>query len=247
LRESKEGFGVTVVSAKDLVKLTQKKYRREMGLCIVEGEKLVKEHRGKSVAVFLRHDIFDKTNKTPQTEDDVQLFDAKIFDKVTGLETPRGILAVVPIPKPQKITFPYIVLDGIQDPGNVGTILRTAKALGYKTVFSINSADVWSQKVIRSASGTQFGMSIFEISHDGFLDIYNKDLKSSKLFIADMGGEIKNVADKNFGIVFGSEGSGVSAQIKNLQHEIISVPMSGEVESLNVAVASGILLFLLRQ
>ena len=204
------------MNIKDLVKLTQKKYRREMGMCIIEGEKLVREHCDRAVAVFTREQL------------------GKDFNRVTDLETPQGILAVVPIPKPTAVTFPYIVLDTIQDPGNVGTILRTACAFGYKTVFCINCADTWSQKVIRSAMGAQFELNIIE----GFESIP----KGSELYIADMSGtEIKKPTGK-FGIAFGSEGQGISNKIKSMPHKIISIPMKNGTESLNVAVASGIIM-----
>ena len=193
-----------MITTKDLAKLTQKKHRDQMGLCIIEGTKLVEEHRDKIITTFKRE--------------------------------PYGIVGVAKIPKPTAPTTPYIVLDGIQDPGNVGTILRTARAFGFNTVyFTGDTADAWSPKVIRSAMGNQFGMNIIE----GFESVP----LGSKLYIADMqGGTMTRPKEKNFGIVFGSEGSGVSEKIKAMPHEVISIPMKNGTESLNVAVACGIIL-----
>jgi len=205
-----------MISGKDVQKLTQKKYRREMQLCIIEGEKLVREHEGNAIKVLRRED------------------DPKPFDRISSLETSQGILAVVPIPKSSDVTFPYLVLDGIQDPGNVGTILRTAAAFGFNTVFCINSADVWSQKVLRSAMGAQFHLNI----HEGFDQIP----EGSELYIADLGGTTQPRPSGKFGLVLGSEGQGISERIKSFPHKITTVPISGNVESLNVAVAGGILM-----
>jgi TrmH family RNA methyltransferase len=222
------GIELVAFSPKDLIKLTQKKYRSEMGLCIVEGEKLVREHGANAAAIFTRAGM------------------GRDFDRVSSLDTPQGILAVVPIPKPTEITFPYLVLDGVQDPGNVGTILRTACAFGFKTVFSINSADPFSQKVIRSAMGAQFNLNILDVSHAEYNTIYHEKLHISPLYIADLGGQnIQKTPsnDTNFGLVLGSEGKGISVEIKALPHKIVSVPICKNVDSLNVAVAGGILMY----
>lgn len=211
---------------KTLKKLTQKKHRLEMGLCLIEGEKLVREHKNRIVAVFERgKDLTDKE-----------------FDDISGLDTPQNIFAVVPIPNCsiEKLSFPYLVLDGIQDPGNVGTLLRTALAFGYNTVYAINCADVWSQKVIRSAMGAQFSLNIIPTSLDKFKP-------HGYLFIADLNGDNLseiNTTDKNFGLVLGNEGNGISPELKQLSHKIITIPMiKNGAESLNVSVAGGIIMY----
>jgi len=231
------------MNQKDLVKLTQKKYRREMGLCIVEGDKLVAEHKHHAVGIF--HE-----------------------PKLSYLENGSGVLAVVPIPTATRVTFPYLVLDNVQDPGNVGTLIRTARAFGFDTIFSINSADVWSQKVIRAAAGTQFGMQIYECNFAEFKILYDTHLAHSKLLVADAP-EKTPVANATpplkkgavssldpapflkggdpqgsgvFGLVLGNEGQGVGPEMRALPHEIVSIPMASGVESLNVAVAGGIIM-----
>jgi len=211
---------------KVLKKLVTKKGRRELGLCIVEGQKIVDEHRAKAVHIFERG----------------KNIDAKLFDEVSSLETSQGIMAIVPIPAPTEITWPFLVLDGVQDPGNMGTLLRTAAAFGFKTIFSINSADVWSQKVLRAAVGTQFSLNIYELNHDEFKTISETQLKAGELYIADLGGTWQDKPEGKFGLVLGSEGQGVSQQIKQLTHKVITIKMKTGVESLNVAVAGGIIM-----
>ena len=213
-----------------------------MGLCVIEGEKLVREHGAHAVAIF----------RTAAATGAGEILDEKIFRQVTNLETPEGVLAVVKIPNhgannvTREITFPYLVLDGVQDPGNVGTLLRTARAFGFLTVFCINCADVWSQKVLRSAMGTQFGLNVFETDHDEFAKIFHAKLAGTKLLVADMLGGLAGGNTPQFGLALGSEGQGVGTQIRALPHEIVSIPMKSGVESLNVAVAGGILLYELR-
>jgi TrmH family RNA methyltransferase len=132
----------------------------------------------------------------------------------------------------------------------VGALLRSARAFGFNTVFSINSADIWSQKVIRAAAGTQFSMQIYEVNFAEFKQLYEKHLSKSKLLIADAqvggGAGVSHPTQKEYGLVLGNEGSGVTAEVRALPHEIISIPMCAGVESLNVAVAGGILLYTLK-
>ena len=259
---------------KDLLKLTQKKYRRETGLCIVEGEKLVNEHADSAVQIFVRagksvtslrgagatrqsHLGFELWKKNVFTLTD------KLWNEVSGLENSSGVLAIVKIPQKRQIVYSpfssnansedtncvstYLVLDGIQDPGNVGTILRTAAAFGFNTVFCINSADVWSQKVIRAASGVQFGLDIREQS------VFNKP-NDSLLLAADMMGDNPveiakslRTSKQQFGLVLGNEGKGISDEMKKHVDKFVTIPMSKDVESLNVAVAGGILMWELKK
>jgi len=192
-----------MITTKDLAKLTQKKFREQTGLCVIEGEKLVAEHKDKILQTFNRE--------------------------------PYGIVGVARIPNQRAVTFPYLVLDGIQDPGNVGTLLRTAKAFGFDTIFTRgDTADPWSQKVIRSAMGAQFGLNIIE----GF----ESAPKDSELYIADMNGDAGARPKGKFGLVLGNEGNGVSAEIRALPHKIVSIPMKSDINSLNVAVAGGIIM-----
>jgi len=219
---------------KTLVRLMQKKHRREQGLCIIEGEKIVREHASNAQYVFVRENSPSLTKGWRGDSRDGVVLATKLFDSVTSLETSQSILAIVPIPKPREVTFPYLVLDGIQDPGNMGTILRTAAAFGFNTVFCVNCADVWSQKVLRAGVGTQFHLNVIE----GFGAIPEE----SELYIADLNGAWLDKPSGKFGLVLGNEGQGVSAAIKALPHKVVTIPMTNATESLNVAVAGGILM-----
>ena len=249
---------------KKLLSLTRKKHRRELGLCIVEGFRIVSEHFNEATQIFVRKSVYESLpdNKLvyflkgekelsqkmslflrrERVQEKLIILADKLFDSITNLETDPGILAVLPIPKPRDITFPFLVLDRISIPGNVGTLLRTALAFGFNTVFCIDCADPYSEKVLRASSGIQFKLNIIELSTEEFLKIVGE--LNSTLFIADLNGtpEFK-IQNEKFGLVLGNEGVGASAEIKKIPHKIVTIPMRPACESLNVAVAGGILMY----
>jgi TrmH family RNA methyltransferase len=216
---------------KNLLKLTEKKWRRKFGLCIVEGEKAVKDNLCRAEKIFMREGRGGFENAVELS--------GKLFDEVSSLETDQGVLATVKIPPARAVTFPYLVLDGIQDSGNMGTLLRTAAAFGFETVFCIDCVDVWSQKVLRASSGISFALNIIECGE------FVKP-QGGVLIGADLHGKKISPVGKNFGIVLGSEGKGLSGNIKTLIDKFVTIPMNPGVESLNVAVAGGILMYELK-
>jgi len=131
------------------LQLTDKKWRRRTGRCIIEGEKIIKDNILKVEKIFIR-----PCNRGQY--DGAYVLDDKLFDMVTSLENDAGVLAVAKIPSAAEVTAPFLVLDGIQDAGNMGTLLRSAAAFGFNTVFCLDCADVWSQKALRGASGMTF-------------------------------------------------------------------------------------------
>jgi len=222
---------------KSLKKLTTKKGRRELSLCIIEGEKVIFENLEHIEQIFVREDF----QITPNIRDlDPIALTKKLFDEISSLETPTGILATAQIPKPTELTYPFLVLDNIQDTGNMGTLLRTACAFGFNSIIIIDCVDIWSQKVLRSAMGNQFRLNIIDSSHDELKSL----IKDSELYIADLGGSSPptELDFANFGLVLGSEGQGVSPEIKKLPNTVVTIPMQNKVESLNVGVAGGILM-----
>ncbi|MCL2846071.1 MAG: RNA methyltransferase [Firmicutes bacterium] len=228
---------------KMLKSLTTKKGRRDFNMCIIEGEKLLFENLDIVSQVFIRDDY----TITPNLLDlEPIIISMKLFNQITDLDNSPGILATVEKPPPVKnansITPPKgrtLILDRIQDPGNMGTILRTAAAFGFNTIYTIDCADVYSQRVIRSAMGQQFKLEIKEIEIN---DISQLD---TELLIADMGGRELGTVGENFALVLGNEGTGIHPDIKKFPHRIVTIPMQNGVESLNVAVSGAILMNML--
>lgn len=176
------------------------------------------------------------------------------FASAAETESPQGVLAIAKIPETTfdrltpGATTRLVVLDGVQDPGNVGTILRTAAALGATASIAMpGTVDLWNAKVVRSAMGAQFHHPVLAATW-ATLDAFVK-ANDVVLWGADMHGEPlgRNVAPPaRLGLVVGNEGAGLSADARQRTARLLSLPMSGAVESLNVAVATGILLYELR-
>jgi len=221
---------------KNLLKLTSKKWRRQNGLCIIEGEKIVRDNLSRVECVFAR-----SVGRAAIANGPTQyVLSQQLFDEVSSLENSSGILAIVKIPTSRDITFPFLVLDSVQDPGNMGTLLRTAAAFGFETVFCIDCVDVWSQKVLRASSGVQFNLNIIETSE--FVKPQGSVLTGADLNHSAPLGHPRP-AEGNFGLVLGSEGRGISANLENQIDKFVTIPMRAGVESLNVAVAGGILMY----
>ena len=175
------------------------------------------------------------------------------FRSAAETESPQGVLAIAEIPRYSLDDFAkrerlrLLVLDAVQDPGNVGTILRTAAALGADATVALpGTVDVWNAKVVRGAMGASFRHPAFHVTADelfGFLDRENVGLWG-----ADAAGEQVNavVAPSRLAVAVGNEGAGLSSSVRARAVRLVSLPISGDVESLNVSVATGILLYQLR-
>ena len=177
----------------------------------------------------------------------------KDFRSAAETESPQGILAIGEAPQRTVDTLDVgaecrlLVLDGLQDPGNVGTIVRTAAALGATATIALpGTVDLWNPKVIRSSMGAQFSHPAFHASMEEI--VYLLDGKGIELWATDAGGSPldRGAAPARLAIAVGNEGSGLSAAVRAKAKRTISVPIAAKVESLNVAVATGIILYQLR-
>lgn len=169
----------------------------------------------------------------------------EIIRHVSSTEEPQGIVAVFPIVAPPLPETPsrVLVLDNIRDPGNMGTILRTAGAAGVEVVLlSPGCVDAYNPKVLRSGMGAHLRVPVLEASWTR-IAVYCRDLQ---VYVADMQGDVTyDAADwrEAWALIIGSEANGESDEAGQLAQQRVYIPMAGETESLNAGVAAGIILF----
>lgn len=177
----------------------------------------------------------------------------KDFRSAAETESPQGVLAIADIPRRSLDTLKIpavcrvLLLDGVQDPGNVGTILRTAAALGVLATIALpGTVDLWNAKVIRSSMGAQFHHFAVHTATGEALAFLERN--SMDLWAAAASGVPveRGEAPQRLALALGNEGAGISSSMGAKAQRIVSLPISGDVESLNVAVAAGILLYELR-
>lgn len=234
---------------KHLSKLRQQRaYRSRCKRVVVEGKKLIHDiHRIVKVKTLITAD----SSLVPQGisfEEGYHVTDA-IIKKITGSVTPEGIVAEVVMPEENSLEScrSIVVLDRIQDPGNVGTILRTALAFGWEGVYFVDgTCDMWNDKVIRSARGATFQLPFKSGPWSDLLSYFGR--AQIVPYAADLGGisidELK-VDSKNIALVMGNEGQGLSKEASEYCQKV-TIPISAKMESLNVSVAAGILMYKLR-
>ena len=174
----------------------------------------------------------------------------ELMREMTDTETPQGVLAVFPWPDlaiPDAPDFVFVV-DGWRDPGNMGTLLRTATAAGVPLIATMpGTVDVLNPKVLRAGMGAHFRVPIHSFSNW-------KDLRTQfpdhTIYLADMGGELTYDAvdwTQPALIIVGEEAHGLSRAARNLPHEIVSIPMTAGTESLNAAVTASLLIYAARR
>lgn len=240
--------------------LAKKKYRQKEGLFLIEGTRNCYEAVISQVHISY---ILVKQSKynNPQitkiltlinNNHNIFLVEDKIFATVSNTEESQGIIIVAKIFEINEEIFAakiqdknIAILDGLQDPGNIGTILRTAWAAGLGGIISVNnSADIYNPKIIRSAMGAVYNVPFIQMSNEEAQKFLQK--QNYVLAVADAEGiDYKKFKcdNKKIAWLLGSEGNGVSDFWRNKADTVISIPMAPSVESLNVAVAAGILFF----
>jgi len=231
--------------------LGQKKYRQQHQLFIAEGEKWLFEivnNRFPVEQIYLSSEkLFTTVNQYSEYKGKVTLINEKNLQKISQLKTPNQALCLLKIPKTtlqQKKLFQQvsIVCDEIKDPGNMGTIIRTACWFGYPQIIcSENCVDVYNPKVVQASMGTMLHMNIYYTPLEEFFE-NNKDLP---VYVSDLNGKpLKETSFQQKGfLVLGNEAHGVRPTILKQADHLIKIEGGGKAESLNVAVAAGILMF----
>jgi TrmH family RNA methyltransferase len=223
-------------------KLKQKKYRDEEGLFLVEGMHLVLEAYK---AGYLKEIIIEENEKLPFNFELVYYVPYKIIKKISDLDTPSKIIGVCKKIEEKEMGNKILLLDKVQDPGNLGTIIRSSVAFGMDTiVLSEDSVDLYNSKVIRATQGMLFHINI--INRDAYDFI--KKVKKEKYVIygtkVTNGKNVKSIEkNEKYVLIVGNEGQGISDTLLKLCDEYLYIKMKRECESLNVAVATSIIMY----
>ena len=232
--------------------LTHKKYRDKLGLYLIEGENLLEEavKNGAGIKTVLM--CRDYRGSLFGTEDKSFCLSDKLFEQLAQTETTQGIMAVVEKPELSPDRFldrgggNFIVLDRLQDPGNIGTILRTADAAGYELAIVMKgTADVFSPKAVRAATGSLFRMPV--VFMDSVDELMEFTRAAGKKLVATCFDTDRYYYDEdlreNIALIIGNEGGGISRELMESSDLKIKIPMHGNIESLNASVAAGILMY----
>lgn len=240
---------------KEVKLLKKRNTREEKKQFIIEGikfiEECIKEHHLPVKVIIseaFKNNIIRNFDKSS-----LHVVSDKLFKEISDTETPQGIMAVVSY-TPKTISDvinssnskKFLILDRIQDPGNMGTIIRSADAFGFSSIFCINgSVDVYNQKVLRSTMGSIFRVNIVQNVHSD--DLFSKLSASGIVTYASTLDTSESILNTNFpdkfAVVIGNEANGVDEKIIKLCNSRLFIPMNSHTESLNAAVAASIIMF----
>jgi len=254
---------VQVISSKDneivknIRKLKEKKYRDIENKFIVEGIKLVEEainENAKIQLVVICEECMNDGTLSKELLYKIAKYECiyvteKVFNLISDVKSPQGILAVIEKKnKNNEINYSQeiiIALDDIQDPGNLGTILRTVDSANLnQIIISKGSSDSYNPKVVRSTMGAIFRVNIIEVEN---LEQTLKQIQENHFEVVvtalDTNNSIYDIDYKNKVIVIGNEANGVSKEIQKLANKKVKIPMLGKTESLNASVAASIMIY----
>lgn len=226
---------------KELIKLKQKKYRDKEKKFIVEGYNIIEE--AKDYITLIITSSKEDENILPNVEH--ILVPKEIIGKLSETVTPQGIIGICNyVTSRENFEGNVLVLDGLQDPGNIGTLIRTAICFDFNTIYiTDNSCDIYNEKVLRATQGGIFKVNIIRKNINDIMD----DLKKKGYYI--VGTSLKNgipLNDINFknlnAIILGNEGNGVSKETIERSNINAYIPINTSMESLNVAIAGGIIM-----
>lgn len=248
--------------------LKQRKFREKEGLYLVEGLNLIEEASRipQDIEMILigesqyrnacNSEIRELSNRLEKAKINMVLVEDKVFGKLVDTKTPRGVAGIIRIKKQDEKSFfgksadikdrKILILDRIQDPGNCGTLIRTAEAAGFVGIIAVKgTVDLYSPKVVRSAAGSILRLPLFfsekpeetvEVLKRHYIKIVAASPRGKSIYFG-----LK--LNENIAIVIGNEGRGIHRDFINGSDYLVKIPMAQPVESLNAAVAGGVLMY----
>ena len=238
---------------KNITLLNKKaKARKEQGLFVAEGKKMFQEAPREWIEKVFLSESFERMNEIPLDGIQYEVVDDRVFAQVCDTKTPQGILTLVKIPAYTKEQVlgredPFlIVLEDLQDPGNVGTIVRTAEGAGATGIIvSRRTADLFQPKTIRATMGSIYRMPILQVEEPAeFLP--ELAARNIRTYAAHLNGKESYRAQDYRGpaaILIGNEGNGLSGALAGRADRLVRFPMEGQVESLNAAIAAAVFMY----
>ena len=242
---------------KHIIKLKEKKYRKEYNEYIIEGAKIVQEaiqEKAKIKQIIISDNAINTDLMQNHLKEELQKIDyiqvpSKIFKLISEVEKPQGILAIIEKEKQEEnidVNQDIILaLDDLQDPGNLGTIIRTADSVGLKQILiSKGTTEAYNPKVIRSTMGAIFRVKIIEC--ENLKETLKRLQKNNfKIMVTELNTDksIYDIKLQKKVIIIGNEANGVSEEIKNIADTRAIIPMFGKTESLNASIATGVILY----
>ena len=230
---------------------TKKSFRKEENKTILVGPHIINSclEVKKDIECFIRDEKIEslEIKEIIKTNPNIEIYDLKhgLFLELSDLKSSNGLIALINIPIEEDIEIKKglnLFIDGIQDPGNLGSILRTAEAAGINSVYlSKTSAELWSPKTLRGSQGAQVNLKCYEnqelltLCNQVSLPIYSLSSFGNSLYDNDI--------PKDLILILGSEGRGINAEIISKSTKSISIPMQGSIESLNVGAAASIFIY----
>jgi TrmH family RNA methyltransferase len=240
---------ITKSDVKYIQSLAHKKFREEEGVFVIEGTKmvgeLIQEFPDKIVHLYATQQWVDEVVREKILDSKISVIDEMTLGKISQLKSPNQVIAVVKIPthlaKDNSTSKLTVVLDQIQDPGNLGTIIRTCDWFGVQSIVcSLDTVDAYNPKTVQSAKGSLLRMNIQYAD----LITYLSSKKGVAIYAAALNGNsIYEIEVKEPSIIIvGNEASGISKEVMVLANQTITIPKIGKAESLNAGIATAIIL-----
>ncbi|WP_280769858.1 TrmH family RNA methyltransferase [Salipaludibacillus daqingensis] len=233
-------------------KLQLKRERDKSGLFFIEGMHLIEEALKSDLTIkdLILEEGREIPNEWNVKELTIVYVTERVMKELSETETPQGMAAICE--KPENINLPleagrYLFVDGVQDPGNLGSMIRTADAAGMAgVVLGDGTADPYNGKVIRSTQGSLFHLPIQKMNLDEAIELCKEN--NVPVFGTSLQGSSYTAIEPqdHFALIVGNEGNGVSEALLKMTDQNLYIPIFGEAESLNVGIATGILLYHLR-
>ena len=239
---------------KNLLQLQKKsKARKEQGVFVVEGVKMFREAPADwIVKTYVSQEFLKKEEASVLKDREYEIVEDRVFKTMSDTMTPQGILAVVrqPVSSLEQLLnepAPFVmVLENIQDPGNLGTILRTAEGAGVNGILmSRDTVDIFNPKTIRSTMGSVYRVPFLYVGDicETVRKLKNKGISAYAAHLKGTGSYDEQDYTKGTAFLIGNEGNGLTDELADLADTYIRIPMYGKVESLNAAIASAVLMY----